>query len=413
MGDVFSKNDPPPAPDYAAAARAQGGANLQSTIAQALLNRPEEVTPFGTRRWSTNGEFTIPGAEGNPAVNIPLWTSRIDYTPEGRRMFDQQTRIQQSMGNIAEGGLDRVQNTFGQPLDLSSLGARRTGLNLSGLPNSAAPDFSGAPGRGGMDRFGGELNFSSLPGRTVQPTVAGREAVTQALLDRQAPMREQRAEKLHTDLINAGFSRGTEAYDREIEKLGRIENDERLAAIQAGGAEQSRLFGLESAQRQQAQGEQQALFDSDLRGYGADLSGQQFQSQNRRDAITEALAQADWARQARSQRFGEEVAGFNAEQSARGAGLNELTAMRQLPLQELNAFRTGAQPVLPNFQNFSPVNMPQPAPLYQATRDQFQGQLDNYNAQQAGTNSMLSGLFGLGSAWLGAGGFGGGALGAV
>ena len=422
MGDVFGKSDPPPAPDYAGMARTQGAANLQSTLAQAYLNRVQQQTPFGTLRWNQDGTITIPGAEGNPAVDIPRFTSTMDFTPEGRRLFDQQTRIQTSLGDIAEGGLDRVQGVFGQPLDVSSLGQRQTGLNLSGLPaldrsglpQLQRPDISGAPGRGQV----GDLDLSGLPGRTVQPTVAGREAVTQALLDRQAPMREQRADKLRSDLVNRGFSVGDKGYDDQMFKLGQLENDERLAAIAAGGAEQSRLFGLESSARSQAQGEQQALFN-------ADLAGGTFDNQNRRDAIAEQMAQADWAARTRGQLggelsadrgqlFNESVAGFNAANSARGTGLQELMALRQLPLSELNAFRTGAQPQLPQFNSVPQVGAPQPAPYYQAARDTYQTQMDGYNADVAQSNSLMSGLFRLGAAAMPyAGGWFGGGIGAV
>src|SRR3990167_9169358 len=114
----LGKSDPPPAPDYAAAARAQGGANLQSTIASNVLNRPNEQTPLGSRNWSQQGWYTIPAAEGNPEVRIPRWLSQINLTPQGQSRFEQEQRITGQLGNIAEGGLSRVGGGMGERVRL-------------------------------------------------------------------------------------------------------------------------------------------------------------------------------------------------------------------------------------------------------------------------------------------------------
>ena len=71
------------------------------------------------------------------------------------------------------------------------------------------------------------------------------------------------------------------------------------------------------------------------------------------------------------------------------------SAQRMQPLTELNAIRTGAQPQMPQFQPMSPVTVGA-APIMQGGLAQSQYNQGLYNADVAGQNSMMSGLFGLG-----------------
>lgn len=76
-------------------------------------------------------------------------------------------------------------------------------------------------------------------------------------------------------------------------------------------------------------------------------------------------------------------------------------AQRLQPLTELNAIRSGAQPQMPQFQ---PVQFAgTQGPNYNQAAG-LQGQADqfNYGQQLGGYNNLMSGLFGLGSAGIGA-----------
>ena len=111
----------PAAPDYAGAARTQGAANLQSTIAQNIMNRPQEVTPLGSREWSQTGTYTIPGAEGNPSVDVPLYKSTINLTPQGQSIYDTQLRQSQAMSNLGDQSLQQTQAALSKPADVNTL----------------------------------------------------------------------------------------------------------------------------------------------------------------------------------------------------------------------------------------------------------------------------------------------------
>jgi hypothetical protein len=73
--------------------------------------------------------------------------------------------------------------------------------------------------------------------------------------------------------------------------------------------------------------------------------------------------------------------------------------MRNQPLNEFNALRTGAQVQAPQFQGFQ-GSQAQAAPVYQAGTAAGDFQTDLYNAQMGTRNAMLSGLFSLGGSAL-------------
>ena len=78
----------------------------------------------------------------------------------------------------------------------------------------------------------------------------------------------------------------------------------------------------------------------------------------------------------------------------------ELLAQRQTPLNEISALMSGSQVNNPfangiGYQGGASV---QAAPIFSAAQQQGQADLNAWNAQQSGANSMMGGLFSLGSA---------------
>lgn len=280
---------PPPPPDYAGAATAQGAANLDAARASSKLSNPSFSNPLGQR------EVTF-GYQGDPdAVYVSDTLS-----PLGQSNFDAEQRIKSQLSGIAEGGLGRVGTTMETPFDTSSIS-----------PKPIASD------------------------------IQGRDLSTQSLIERNQPMMDRQRGQLEQRLANQGIPIGSEAYQNAMDDLARQENDFRLGAVQAGGAEQSRMYGLGSQARQ--------------------------------------------------------------------ADIQEQAYLRQLPLTEVNALRTGAQPIMPQFQQFRGSDAA-PAPIFGATQAQGQADINQYNARAGSRNAMTSGLFGLGAAGLtgagAAGGFG-------
>lgn len=96
---------PPDPPDYAALANQQGQANLEAARATASLNRPNEITPLGTRKWKNLGGDRM--------------QSTVRLSPVMQRLFDTQNEIATGLGGAQRQALGRVQDTFAQPFSAS------------------------------------------------------------------------------------------------------------------------------------------------------------------------------------------------------------------------------------------------------------------------------------------------------
>lgn len=197
---------------------------------------------------SANG-FTLAMPEAPAAPIASKWSSRTQLTPDQQRLFDLR---QSAQGTL----LGQANENIKAPLDFSGLNKQTTNLGLNN-------DFSGERQR-------------------VEDALYSR---SKSRLD---PQFELGQKDLETKLYNQGVQPGTEAWNRELSSLAQQKQDAyggaRTDAITGGGAEQSRLYGMD------------------------------YQTANQNALL---------GNQARQQ------------------GLNELFAMRQTPLQELQLLQGG------------------------------------------------------------------------
>jgi hypothetical protein len=107
-------------------------------------------------------------------------------------------------------------------------------------------------------------------------------------------------------------------------------------------------------------------------------------------------AQDDIGRQENDARLAAVVQGLNQ----RSPALQQDLALRNQPLNELNALRTGSQVTVPQFNGPTAQNIAAPDMLG-ATAAGYNAQLGAFNASQASGNNMMSGLFSLGGSALG------------
>ena len=97
------------------------------------------------------------------------------------------------------------------------------------------------------------------------------------------------------------------------------------------------------------------------------------------------------------QQFQQGLANANLGNQARQAGIQEQAYMRQLPLNELNALRTGAQVQNPQFQPYQGSQIGQ-TPVFGAAQAQATANQNQYNQQVGQNNAFTSGLFQIGAA---------------
>ncbi len=93
--------------------------------------------------------------------------------------------------------------------------------------------------------------------------------------------------------------------------------------------------------------------------------------------------------------------GISLDQANRGSALQEQAYLKDRPLNLINALRTGAQVTNPTFSQFAQQGQTQGADMLGAANSQYGAALDSTNAQNAANSAMTSGLFSLGSAFLG------------
>lgn len=204
-----------------------------------------------------------------------------------------------------------------------------------------------------QSEMGSPMDWSNLPetgGAVAAPEYGDLNAFRQKQEDnlysratsRLDPQWQQRQDALRNQLYSAGVKEGDAGYERAMANFNRDRNDAydqaRTSAIAGGGAEMANQIGMGG----QVQGQQQ----------GASA----YQTQLRQQAISEELQK-------------------------RGFSLNEI-----------NAALSGQQVSTPNMPNFTPAAASQANQALTAAQLTGQGQLNAFNAQQAGTQGLLSGL---------------------
>lgn len=448
---LYYKDSPsaPAPPDYTGAAYAQGAANIDTARAQGRMNNPNIYTPYGSQTVSwggggSGGQPSGPGGSwsqptpiygnvedegGNRQImgyNAPVWTPdgsgsgstgvggsyggdqpTITQTlsPAQQQLLDAQNRISGNLAGVAESGLNRVSSGMNQPFDMSGIPAQQYGVQggnyttgVNGGPMQMGIgsggdlqrnlDFSGAPTLPGVNDFGKE-----------------RDLVTNALLSRSEPQFQRDEELTRTRLINQGLAPGSEASNYDLDTLNRARNDARMQATLAGSQEQSRLFGLASQARGQYTGEQaqqgQFANNAQNQAFTQGLAGGQFANAAQAQQFGQGQANAALNNQVQQQMFQQGLANANLGNQGRQSAIQEQAYLRSLPLNELNALRTGAQVQNPQFQPYQGVNVGQ-TPIFGAAQAQGAANQQQYANQVGQSNAFNQGLFALGAAAMGA-----------
>jgi hypothetical protein len=268
-------------------------------------------------------------------------------------------------------------------------------FNYDGLPGAFNTQGAQSAVQAATDAYGNPLDYSGAP---AAPTAdaAARQQVIDSVYGQYASRLDPRfageQTKMETKLANSGIARGTQAFSGAMDDFYRGKNDAyqgaQNAAIQAGGAEQSRLFGLGSAARQNAISEQNYLRalpgqeQGQLLGYQGQLAG--LQGQARGDAAQERLTERGIPISEAAQLQQLRGTEFEASSAARDRSVQEQLLQRGMPAQEqaqIQAMRGAA---------------------YDAQAQDRSRGIQEYAAQRAGSlgeqqqaYNMQQGLFGL------------------
>jgi len=234
LSNIFSPPKPPPAPDYAGAAREQGAANVETARLEGRMNRPDVVSPYDITR----------------VTDLPddRFLQTYSLTPE------YEAQRQKQVG-ISDAYLDTA------------------GRLLGGLPQETF-SLANLPSQPGMiDRS----NFAQIPTMENLGDYATRVegAYYNRAVSRLQPQFQQQGIDLRTQLINSGIPEGTTAYNNAFAELRMAQNDtlqgvaaesiregQALADAQLGRATGLRSFQISDAASQVA--EQERMRDRQL-----------------------------------------------------------------------------------------------------------------------------------------------------
>lgn len=307
----MGKPSAPPAPDYAAAATAQGQANLQAGQQQSLLNNPNINAPGYSISYQSS-----PGHDNTQQI------SALQKEMDGLRARSPTGAAGRMFAGspiMGSGRIKEIQAEIDRLTNQSQPGRSTQNITLS--PDQQRIFDLNNQSQGNLSQIG--LDATSRVGDLLKTpfdaSSIDRNKMAQTLIDRDQPMMDRARDRRETQLSNQGIMLGSNAYSSAQDDLSRGENDFRLGAYDQAGNEMQREFGLQ-------------------------------------------------------------------------------TAMRQMPINEINALRSGTQLQMPSpGVNQSSV---QPSPIFDGMMAQNQNAMSNYNAQMAQRGNFMNGLFGLGGAYL-------------
>jgi len=325
------KSDAPAAPDYVGQANAQAAGNLTAARAQTAANRVNQVTPYGSIKYTQGTGFDQAGYDKAMAdyqsmedalnnmsdkaqaqqlreyhahagayqkptrqqftTDPDTWSSQIELSDTGRQLLDAYNKTSLGLADLQGTAMDRVRDTFAQPFDTSGL-----------------IDIDGQTGMDAWDR------------------------ATDLIRQRQNPELDRQQAALDAKLANQGLTQGSEGWGIGQSQFGKQRADADIAAQMAG-------------------------------------------------------------LQAQNQFFNQGIAGNQAL-------LQQRNFLRQIPLNELNALRTGSQVTNPTFSTPGQQGQTSGPDLLGATKSQYETQVGQVNADNARAASNTQAGVGLGAAAL-------------
>lgn len=341
---------PPPAPNYTGVAQAQGIANENTARLQGRMNNPNIITPYGTQ--------TVTWGNQQPQYQLPSNLSsqlRPEFTDGVKTMY---------------GGEDGTTPYY---------------MNADGSMASGPGGSTGSSQQQQQPSYGG--GYDDQP--TVTQTLAPAQ---QALLDAQNRISGNLAGVAESGVNRVGQAMAT-PFDTSNLKPLQADAAARQAAQDAAYRQAtSRL----DPQWQQA-GNQQ---ETKLRNQGLVPGGEAYDNAMRDFNFGKNDAYSSAFNNSFNTGLAAQQADFGMQNQANQANLQQQAYLRQLPLNELNALRTGSQVQNPTFQPYQGSQIGQ-TPIMQAAQAQATADQNLYNAQVGQNNAFNTGLFGLGTAAMG------------
>ena len=193
----MGKSSSPTPPNPQATAASQASANRDAVRESALTSQINQVTPYGSLRYT--------GSVGEP--DRTAWQT---LAPAQQQMLNQANQAGMQYGQIANSQLGQVAGTLSTPFDINSLG----------------------------------------PTPTADP--AAWQRAYDSIIQRNQPQADQQRAAMQTQLANQGIDLGSEAYRNANDIYNRGQNDFALGAQGLATGQQQADFGMQQGAYNQA-----------------------------------------------------------------------------------------------------------------------------------------------------------------
>jgi len=256
-------------------------------------------------------------------------------------------------------------------------GQTQSGMSGTGALN-AGPSLNNYAGQGIQT----SLNTSGLSAMP-QADAAERQRIEGALFDRMRPEHQQAQSALEGKLSRMGLARGSEAWNRELQRSGDQQARERFNALEMGGQEMQRLHGMGMQNRQQ--------------GFNEALQGGQFRNQAQEQGFGQRSQgiQGDFNRamQAGGQNYNQGMETARFDETVRGNRINEARTARRDPIEEYNLMTGGIGRVTDPTFGQGPTGRATGVIDYTGAAGRgWETGADVYNANQGINNSYWNGV---------------------
>jgi hypothetical protein len=356
------------APDPYATAAAQTQSNQQTANYNADLNRVDQYTPYGSSVYTTTG---------TSASGAPAYRQDVTLAPLAQQELDNELQQNADLSKLGYGLYAQASNSLAKPVSTDGLPA------LSGAPTGGAIQSS----LGSAGATQGSLDYSKLAALPDANSFgdaakAASDAAYKSATARLDPQYANYQSDMDAKLANQGVVQGSEAYNRAQDELGRQRTDAygqaENSAYQQGLAAQQQGYGQALSTRQQGATEATTA--------GTFLNAAQ---QQQFDQMSQSGA---FANAAQAQAYAQQLSGASANNAARAQGLQEQSTLATMPLNQLQALRSGTQVTNPTFTS---------VPQSTSANTDISGDIyKSYQLQSANDNSFMNGLFSLGGAAL-------------
>ena len=418
VGSIFTGPEKPAVPDYAAAADKTAQSNLDMARYTTRVNRPTQITPFGTQSWTNSGGFdqagydaamqsykdsyqpgtgsggyweqtgsggdqgydrqwvstgnegryTMPEPNRDDFMRDDDWTQTTTLTPDLQAALDNEMALQKGRSGIGVDMLPAAQEAINRPVDYDGAQAWSGAPDAAQLQNvGAAPDLQTSIDKTNIPQFDQQY-VNNIKNQT---------------LDYMRPDMQAKQEQLDAQLAAQGITPGSEAYNNAQRRLADQQSRDEYNALRLGMDQANAMYQNELAGNSQRFGQNLAAGE-----FGNSALTRQNDMDIRNTGFNNNNAVTNYDQNFRNSAF---------DNNLRGAQIAEDIQRQQVPLNNINALMNGQQVSMPNIPNFNTMATPQGADYLNAANMTYQGNVNNANIQNAYNSNMLEGMFGFGS----------------